>query len=119
MAKSYRDLIIWQKAMDLVIATYELTEQFPTHERYGLVSQMRRAAIAIPSNIAEGYQRHSSREYLQFLSIAFASGAELETHIEICKRLPSLKHLSFTRIEMILGEVMRLLNVSIQKQRAR
>jgi four helix bundle protein len=88
MIKSYRDLTVWQKAIELVIKIYALTDKFPTEERFGLTSQMRRAAVSIPSNIAEGNFRRSTKDYVQFLKIAFGSGAELETQLEIIKRLP-------------------------------
>ena len=70
MAKSYRDLIVWQKSMELVVEVYRLTEKLPAEERFGLKSQIRRAVVSIASNIAEGYQRRSSQEFLQFLGIA-------------------------------------------------
>ena len=79
--ESYKQLIVWQKAMDLGKAIYRATSQMPTHELYGLVSQMRRCAISIPSNIEEGYERSGLGEYVQFLSIADASSAELETQV--------------------------------------
>lgn len=85
--KSYRDLRVWQEGMDLVVRVYELTEKFPAKEVYGLASQMRRAAVSIPSNIAEGHTRESSKEYLYHLSVAQASLAELETQVEIAFRL--------------------------------
>lgn len=85
--KSFRDLRVWQAGIELVRIVYEITSKFPRHETYGLASQMQRAAISIPSNIAEGHARESTKEYLQHLSIAQASLAELETQIEIAKQL--------------------------------
>ena len=85
--KSYQDLIVWQKAMDLVTEIYRITKNFPKEEIYGLTNQMRRAAISIPSNIAEGHARKSRAEYIRFLSIAQGSRAELETQILIAVRL--------------------------------
>lgn len=79
MINSYKDLIVWQKSFDLVRQIYQLTDNFPKMEIYGLTSQMRRAAISIPSNIAEGFVRKHTKEFSQFVSIAFGSGAELET----------------------------------------
>jgi len=105
--------------MDLVVETYNLTEKFPKSETYGLVSQMRRAAVSIPSNIAEGYQRNHLAEYIQFLSVAYSSGAELETQIEICKRLPQLKDLEHKKIDLIVSEVMRLLNSILAKLKSK
>jgi four helix bundle protein len=77
--KHYKELKIWQKSMALATAIYRLTAKFPADERYGLVSQMRRAAVSIPSNVAEGQARHGTREFLQFLSHASGSLGELET----------------------------------------
>lgn len=107
---SYKDLVVWQRSMELVVAVYELTEQFPKSEMYGLTSQMRRSAVSIPSNIAEGRKRGSKKDYHHFLIIAYGSGAELETQIEIVKRLPFSKELNFTKVDGLLDEVMRMLN---------
>ena len=85
--KSYKELIVWQKSIKLVKEIFILTDKFPKSELYGLVSQMRRAAVAIPSNIAEGYGRKSSKEYAQFYSIAYGSALELETQLILSKRL--------------------------------
>ena len=88
---SYKDLIVWKKSMELVKEIYYLTGKFPKDETYGLISQMQRAAVAIPSNIAEVYLRGHRKEYIQFLSIALRSAAELETQILICKSLDKFK----------------------------
>jgi four helix bundle protein len=85
--QSYRDLIAWQKAMDLVTRVYTCTESFPKTEVYGLTSQLRRAAVSIPSNIAEGHARLSSGEFRQFLGHALGSLCELETQVLISERL--------------------------------
>lgn len=85
--KSYRDLEVWQKAMDLVVECYRATEQFPKSETFGLGSQLQRAGVSIPANIAEGRARQHTKEFLQYLSIAYGSLAELETHILIAERL--------------------------------
>ena len=87
---NYRELRVWRHGMALVEQVYRLTGEFPAQENYGLTSQMRRAAVSIPSNIAEGFVRESTREYLQHLSVAQASLAELETQIEIAARLEYL-----------------------------
>ena len=108
--QTYKDLIVWQKSMDLVVAIYELTENYPKSELYGLTSQTKRSAISIPSNIAEGRRRGSKKDYRQFLVIAYASGAELETQIEIAKRLPFTSKLDFNKVDDLLNEVMRMLN---------
>jgi four helix bundle protein len=85
--RGFRDLRVWQAAMDLVEMTYKFSLGFPKHETYGLTSQIRRAAISIPSNIAEGHSRKHTKEYLKFLSVAQGSLAELQTQIEIAGRL--------------------------------
>src|SRR3989338_4745878 len=115
MIHSYKDLIVWQRAMELVTAVYELTEIFPREEMYGLTSQIRRSAVSIPSNIAEGRVRGTAKEYLQFLRIAYGSGAELETQIEIAKRLKNTKHLDYQVTDDLLLEVMKMLNSMISK----
>jgi four helix bundle protein len=111
--KSYKELIVWQKAMDCVVATYEVTNHLPKSEMYGLASQMRRAAVSVPSNIAEGYQRYNRGEYKQFLHIADASCSELETQIELVMRLyPSV---DVMKALPILQEVQKMLFVLIRK----
>src|SRR5204863_9194056 len=85
--RSFRDLRVWQAGIELVQIVYALTSKFPRSEVYGLASQMQRAAVSVPSNIAEGHARESTKEYLQHLSIAQASLAELETQLEIAKLL--------------------------------
>jgi|SRR5580692_11390936 four helix bundle protein len=87
MGKSYRDLVAWQKAMDLVTAVYRLTASFPREEIYALASQMRRAAVSIPSNIAEGQERHGRAEFRHFLRQANGPLMELETQASIAERL--------------------------------
>jgi len=85
--RSFRDLRVWQMGMDLVEQIYSSTRAFPRHEIYGLAAQLQRAAVSIPSNIAEGHTRWHLKEYLHHLSIAQASVAEMETQIEIARRL--------------------------------
>ena len=114
---SYRDLTVWQKAMELAIKVYFVTKAFPKEELYGLTSQIRRAAFAIPANIAEGYARGHLAEYQQFLRIAFSSGAELETHLLIAHRVHLLKEEDFSRLSDTISEVMRMLNGLMQKLR--
>ncbi|MBI4722275.1 MAG: four helix bundle protein [Candidatus Stahlbacteria bacterium] len=107
---SYKDLIVWEKAMALVVEIYTLANKFPKEEIYGLTSQMKRAAISIPSNIAEGRRRGTRKDYHQFFLIAYSSVAELETQIEIAKRLPFGKNLDYTKVDGLLNEIMRILN---------
>lgn len=109
--KSYKDLIVWQKSMDLVLAIYELTAGFPKSEIHGLTSQMRRAAVSIPSNIAEGKMRGTRKDYRHFLLNSFGSGAELETQIEIVKQLVFGKNFNYIKVDNLLAEVMKMLNV--------
>ncbi len=110
MLVSYQQLIVWQKAFKLAIKIFQVTGKFPKSELYGLVSQMRRCAVSIPSNIAEGYTRGYRQEYLQFLKIAFASGAELETQILLSKELGFLIAKDFDEIISLLTEVQKMLN---------
>lgn len=105
--ESYKQLVVWQRAIELVIEIYNLTGEFPKTEIYGLVSQMRRAAISIPSNIAEGYKRKNLGEYLYFLSIADGSASELETQIIISKKL--YPKLNFTKVDSLIEEVQKML----------
>jgi four helix bundle protein len=107
---SYKDLIVWQKSMNLVVELYNLSEQFPKAEIYGLTSQIRRAAVSIPSNIAEGSRRGTKKDFRHFLLNAYGSGSELETQIEIAKRLPFGKTISFDQADSLLSEVMKMLN---------
>ena len=87
MAKNYRELTVWQKAMDLVAEVYKIIKMLPGYEQYALSDQMRRAAISIPSNIAEGQARKTTKEFVNFLSVARGSNAELNTQCLICQRL--------------------------------
>jgi len=116
---SYKDLIVWQKAIKLVVEIYAVTDEFPHTEIYSLSLQMRRAGIAIVSNIAEGQKRGHNKEFLQFLYIAYDSGAELEAQIEICKNLPKMKDLDYTKAEELLVEVMKMLNGLIRSLKNR
>ena len=88
--QNYRDLLVWQKSMDLVTAVYQFTSEYPKHETYGLSSQTQRASVSIPANIAEGHDRDSTKEYLRHVSIAVGSLAELETLLSIGERLSYL-----------------------------
>ena len=87
MAKSYRELLVWQKGIQLTVLIYKLSKQFPREETYGLSSQMRRCAVSIPSNIAEGVGRLNTREYRQFLAVARGSNFELQTQLVIAREL--------------------------------
>lgn len=106
--KSFKELIVWQKSRDLCVEIYHVTEQFPKSELFGLTSQMRRAAISICSNIAEGYNRFNAGEKRQFSNIAYGSGSELENQIELSKILFS--KINYQEAESLVLEVLRLLN---------
>ncbi len=114
MLNSYQELVVWQKSIELVTEIYKLTESFPKSEIFGLTSQMRRCAVSIPSNIAEGYARKHRQEYIQFSRIAYGSGAELETQIVISKKLELTSNEKFKKseelIEELIIEVMKMLN---------
>jgi four helix bundle protein len=92
MVRSFRDLEVWRLGLDLVQSVYECTATFPKSETFGLSAQMRGAAVSIPSNIAEGQARNSSKQFLQFLSFALGSLAELETQLELAARLVNQTH---------------------------
>lgn len=111
--KSYKELIVWQKSIKLVRVVYGITKLFPKEELYCLTMQIRRAVISIPSNIAEGALRKNIKEYLQFLRIAFSSSAELETQLIIAKEL--YKEIDYTKVDSLLEEVQKMLNVIISK----
>ena len=117
MINSYKDLIVWQKSMELVTEIYKITELFPKSELYGIVSQMRRASVSIPSNIAEGRKRSTRKDFKQFLIIAYASASELETQIEISKRLEFILIDNYTKMDALLLEVIKMLNKMISTLR--
>ncbi len=116
MAKitSYKELIAYQKSYELVLLIYRLTNMLPKEETYGLSSQIRRCAISIPSNIAEGYMR-GSKEYVQFLKIALGSAAELETQISLCTDLGYLDKTTLSEASELCNEVMKLLKAYVLK----
>mgnify|MGYP000069473328 FL=1 len=112
---SYRDLIVWQKSIELVQKIYDASSQFPKDEQYGLTNQMRRSAVSVPSNIAEGYGRNSTADYKRFLQIAVGSLYELQTQIEIAFRLKYLPEVSFENIISLCTEIDKMLHSIIQK----
>ncbi|HVT90849.1 MAG TPA: four helix bundle protein [Tepidisphaeraceae bacterium] len=109
-ARNYRDLLVWQKAMDLCEAIYRWTRGFPKEELYGLTQQLRRAGISIPSNIAEGQGRGSDKEWNRYLNIAYGSLREVETQILIAARLGYLDAANTEALLNVAGEVGRLIN---------
>ncbi|MBI1902066.1 MAG: four helix bundle protein [Planctomycetia bacterium] len=108
--KSYRELIVWQKAMDLVESIYRTTKAYPREEIYGLTSQTRRSAVSVPSNIAEGQGRRTTNEFLKFLAIASGSLCELDTQILIAKRLQYIDANAADSILRLASEVGRLVS---------
>ena len=112
---SYKDLIVWQKSIDLAVAVYTLTDHFPQDEKFGLASQMRRAAVSISSNIAEGKSRNSKKEYSHFVRISYGSASELETQIIISKKLTFSDKLDYSEVDSLLLEVLKMLGTILSK----
>lgn len=117
MIQSYRDLIVWQKAVQINLEIYRVTATLPQSEIFGLTSQMRRAAVSIPSNIAEGRSRNTRKDFTQFLRIAHGSTAELQTQLEIARGLSFVSQTDYNKLEGILSEISRMLNSMITKLR--
>ena len=113
--KSYRDLIVWQKAMQATREIYETSSQFPRQEMFALTSQLRRSAVSIPSNIAEGYGRGSKPDYVRFLHIARGSLFEAQTQLELASQLRFLPSPASSEIQELLNEIERMLNSMISK----
>ena len=107
--QSFRELTVWQKSMNLAKDVYVLTKQLPKDELYGLSSQMRRAAVSVSSNIAEGQQRRNTKEFIQFIGIAKGSLAELETQLTLTVSLYEVKQSDFSRIMSLIAEVQKML----------
>ncbi len=118
MINTYRDLLVWQKSMAFATSIYKSSNTFPNAEQYGLTSQVRRAVVSVPSNIAEGYGRHSTGDYLRFLQIANGSLYEIQTQIEIALNLNYLKKSEFDTLFIQSREIERMLSSLIQKIRA-
>lgn len=114
-ATSYRDLEVWQISKKFAVNIYRATASFPRDEIYGLTSQLRRAGVSIPSNIAEGFRRKSPKEKVQFLRIAYGSGSEIETQIEIALDLGYFTKPVYDNLSGELTSVMKMLNVMISK----
>ncbi len=113
--KSYRDLVVWQKSMEFVTTVYAITKEFPKEEQYALTSQIRRSAVSVPSNIAEGYGRNSTQDYIRFLQIACGSLYELQTQLEISVNLNYIVKEKSEIIFALINEVERMLNTIIRK----
>lgn len=115
--RSYKDLIVWQRGMELVNEIYRLTSLFPKSELFGITGQMRRAVISIPSNIAEGYGRKSMKQYKQFYLISYGSALELETQLIASRSLSFAPDQEFSKSEILLEEVVKMLFVMIYGRR--
>ena len=113
MLRNYKDLQVWQKAYQLCLEVYKATGEFPKHELYRITAQIRRAAVSIASNIAEGYGRKTTKEYIQFLYVAYGSICELETQVLLSGDLSYLSSNEAKRLQDIIGEVERMLKALI------
>jgi four helix bundle protein len=113
--ESYRELLVWQRAIETALAVYELTSSFPKGERFGLTNQLRRASVSVPSNIAEGYGRNTKGEYKQFLGIARGSNLEVQTQLTLAIRLHFGVPEDYKIAESLSVEVERMLNSLIAK----
>ncbi len=108
--KSHRDLVVWQKSMNLVTEVYLCIRDFPKEEIYGLTSQLKRAVVSIPSNIAEGHGRDSTKEYIHFLSIAYGSLMEVETQLQIAVNLKFIEQPEANKLFYATAEIGRMIN---------
>lgn len=117
MIRSYKDLEVWQKAIKFVKGIYKLTSHFPKEERFGLVSQMRRSAVSIPSNISEGKARQYSNEYVQFLYIALGSCAEIDTQLIIAKELNFIRQEELNLLSEEIDHISRMIRNLIKSLR--
>ena len=113
--KSYRDLIVWQKSVRLVTIVYEIVSKFPEEERFGLISQIKRSAVSVPSNIAEGYGRNYTKDYSRFLQISRGSLYEMQTQFEIASNLKFIEKEDLKEIMSLSIEVEKMLNTLIKK----
>ena len=113
--RSYKDLLVWQRSMDLVETVYRTTAKFPPVEQWGLISQMRRAVVSVPSNIAEGYGRQATGEYRHHLSIGRGSLLELETQVLLCRRLKYLEAADADALLTEIEEISKMLASLISK----
>ena len=112
--KTFRELIVWQKAMSFVTEVYQVSKQFPKDETFGLTSQIKRSAVSIPSNISEGYGREGLNDYLRFLNIAMASLFELQTQLEIAYNLEYINKEKFDNLYELTREIERMLSSFIR-----
>jgi four helix bundle protein len=117
--QTYRDLIVWQKAKELALDAYKVTRGFPKEEQFGLISQIRRSAVSISSNIAEGYGRQSTVDYVRFLQISRGSLYELKTQLEIAHDLNYSDAATFQELQSLSLEIEKMLNTLIKKLKAK
>jgi four helix bundle protein len=114
MLKNYKELKVWQKSYQLCLEVYRSTKEFPREERYGLTSQIRRSAVSVPSNIAEGYGRKTTREYIRSLYLAYGSNCELETQTLLSGDLGYMKVQEREKLQKDIGEIERMLKALIK-----
>ena len=114
MLKNYRELKVWQKSYELCLETYRITARFPKEERYGLTSQIRRAAVSIPSNIAEGYGRKTTLDYVRMLYISYGSVCELETQVLLAGDLDLIEKDELATLQKDIAEIERMLKALIK-----
>jgi len=107
--KPYKNLLMWQKSNNLVLEIYKITKKFPTDEKFGVTSQLRRASLSIPLNIVEGYARRSSKEFRHFLNIALGSLAETEYLLELCTHLSYISETTYKKLEAIRTDCSKLI----------
>jgi len=119
MLKNYKELQVWQRGYKLCLDIYKITKHFPKEEQYGLTAQMRRSAVSIPSNIAEGYGRKSRKEYIQLLYVAYGSTCELETQLSISKDLEYIDNENAVGVQQGIGDVERMLQALIKSLEAK
>lgn len=119
MGESFRNLVVWQRAIEMTVQIYKLTSEFPDSERYGLISQLRRASVSVASNTAEGYARSSRGEYLLFLGHARGSNSEVETQLVIAKALSFGSEQARSRAEELCGEVGRMIGAMTKSLRSK
>ena len=115
MSRGFRDLIVWQRAMDFAFFVYKIADNLPAKEKFGLWSQITRAAISIPANIAEGYVKSSRKDFCRFLQISLGSSAEVETYIELMIKLGYISSTEYEKSISMNDEVRRMLRSFIQK----
>ncbi len=113
--KNYKELIIWKKGIGLVKSVYAVSKQFPAEEKFGMISQLTRAAVSIPANIAEGSSRNSDKDYARFLQIALGSAFEVQTYLVIANEMSWAPNETIEAIEMLLEEEIKMLHAFIRK----